>query len=89
MHINGFGAPFSRTCLAALNRALVPALPASLASSIVLPCSLGTIAPGVNVKFSLKIRIRKLMGSGFNCRIKVFGKAKDSIGITSGAFDSS
>lgn len=89
VHIKGFGAPFSRTCLAALNRALLPRLPISLASSMVLPCSLGTIAPGVNAKFSLNIRVRNLITSGFNCRINLFGKAKTSIGATSGAVDSS
>lgn len=61
----------------------------SLASTVVLPCSLGTMAPGVNANFSLNIRVRKLLTSGFNCRMNLFGNANSSMGATAGALDSS
>ncbi|MCI5664373.1 MAG: OprO/OprP family phosphate-selective porin [Mediterranea sp.] len=72
MRAGKFKTPFSHAYLTTLGETLMPQLPVSLTSSVILPYSLNAVTPHIATGFDLGVELHGLLGGKFGYEVGIF-----------------
>ena len=72
MRVGKFKTPFSHAYLTTLGETLMPQLPVSLTSSVILPYSLNAVTPHIATGFDLGVELHGLLGGKFGYEVGIF-----------------
>ncbi len=81
-----FKTPFSHAYLTTLGETLMPTLPVSLTSSVILPYSLNAVTPNIGTGFDLGIEIHGLVKDKFGYEVGLFNGTGSSVNVASKTF---
>lgn len=85
LRVGKFKTPFSHAYLTTLGETLMPALPTSLTSAVILPYSLNAVTPTIGTGFDLGMELHGMMTDKFGYEVGIFngtGAAVNSAGKT-------
>lgn len=85
LRVGKFKTPFSHAYLTTLGETLMPALPTSLTSAVILPHSLNAVTPNIGTGFDLGVELHGLLGGKWGYEVGLFngtGAAVNSAGKT-------
>lgn len=78
-----FKTPFSHACLTTLGETLLPQLPVSLASPVIMPYSLNAVTPNMATGFDLGVELHGLVGEKFGYEVGLFNGTGISVNTAS------
>lgn len=78
-----FKTPFSHACLTTLGETLLPQLPVSLASPVIMPYSLNAVTPNMATGFDLGVELHGLVGDKFGYEVGLFNGTGISVNTAS------
>ena len=81
VRVGKFKTPFSHAYLTTLGEALLPSLPVSLTSSVILPHSLNAVTPNIGTGFDLGVEIHGLLKEKFPTEVGLFNGTGSSVNI--------
>lgn len=81
VRVGKFKTPFSHAYLTTLGEALLPSLPVSLTSSVILPHSLNAVTPNIGTGFDLGVEIHGLLKEKFGYEVGLFNGTGSSVNI--------
>ena len=79
VRIGKFKTPFSHAYLTTLGETLLPQLPLSLTSSVIMPYSLNAVTPNIGTGFDLGVEIHGLVGGKFGYEVGLFNGTGASV----------
>lgn len=85
LRVGKFKTPFSHAYLTTLGETLLPQLPVSLTSSVILPYSLNAVTPNIGTGFDLGVELHGLLGGRWGYEVGLFngtGAAVNTAGKT-------
>ncbi|MBQ8608413.1 MAG: porin, partial [Bacteroidaceae bacterium] len=85
LRVGKFKTPFSHAYLTTLGETLMPALPTSLTSAVILPHSLNAVTPNIGTGFDLGVELHGLLGGKWGYEVGLFngtGASVNSAGKT-------
>ena len=83
VRIGKFKTPFSHAYLTTLGETLLPVLPVSLTSAVILPYSLNAVTPTIGTGFDLGVEIHGLLGGRFGYELGLFNGTGASVNTAS------
>ena len=83
IRVGKFKTPFSHAYLTTLGETLLPQLPVSLASSVILPYSLNDVTPNIGTGFDLGVEIHGLVADKFGYEVGLFNGTGASVNMAS------
>lgn len=83
VRIGKFKTPFSHAYLTTLGETLLPVLPVSLTSAVILPYSLNAVTPNIGTGFDLGVEIHGLLGGRFGYELGLFNGTGASVNTAS------
>ncbi len=81
-----FKTPFTHAYLTTLGETLMPVLPVSLTSSVILPYSLNAVTPNIGTGFDLGVEVHGLLGKKFGYEAGIFNGTGGSVNTASKTF---
>ena len=78
-----FKTPFSHVCLTTLGETLLPQLPVSLTSSVIMPHSLNAVTPDMATGFDLGVELHGLVDGKFGYEVGLFNGTGISVNTAS------
>ena len=81
VRVGKFKTPFSHAYLTTLGEALLPSLPVSLTSSVILPHSLNAVTPNIGTGFDLGVEIHGLLKEKFGYEVGLYNGTGSSVNI--------
>ena len=79
VRVGKFKTPFSHAYLTTLGETLLPQLPVSLTSAIILPYSLNAVTPNIGTGFDLGVEIHGLIADKFGYEVGLFNGTGSSV----------
>ena len=86
LRVGKFKTPFSHAYLTTLGETLMPQLPLSLATAVIMPYSLNAVMPNVGTGFDLGIELHGLVGNQFGYEVGLFNGTGSSINTATKTF---
>lgn len=86
VRVGKFKTPFTHAYLTTLGETLMPTLPVSLTSSVILPYSLNAVTPNVGTGFDLGVEIHGLIKDKFGYEVGLFNGTGSSVNLASKTF---
>ena len=83
IRVGKFKTPFSHAYLTTLGETLLPQLPVSLTSSVILPYSLNAVTPNIGTGFDLGVEIHGLVADKFGYEVGLFNGTGASVNTAS------
>lgn len=83
LRVGKFKTPFSHSYLTTLGETLLPQLPVSLASSVIMPYSLNAVTPNMATGFDLGVELHGLVGEKFGYEVDLFNGTGISVNTAS------
>lgn len=83
LRVGKFKTPFSHAYLTTLGETLLPLLPVSLTSSIIMPYSLNAVSPNIGTGFDLGVELHGLVGEKFGYEVGLFNGTGISVNTAS------
>ena len=80
IRVGKFKTPFSHAYLTTLGETLLPQLPVSLTSSVILPYSLNAVTPNIGTGFDLGVEVHGLVADKFGSKRRQKERAGGAIG---------
>lgn len=81
VRVGKFKTPFSHAYLTTLGEALLPSLPVSLTSSVILPYSLNAVTPNIATGFDLGVELHGLVKNKFGYQIGLFNGTGNTVNL--------
>ena len=79
IRVGKFKTPFSHAYLTTLGETLMPTLPVSLTSSVILPYSLNAVTPNIGTGFDLGVEVHGLVADRFGYEVGIFNGTGASV----------
>ena len=79
VRVGKFKTPFSHAYLTTLGETLLPQLPVSLTSAVILPYSLNAVTPNIGTGFDLGVEIHGLVADKFGYEVGLFNGTGSSV----------
>ena len=76
-----FKTPFSHAYLTTLGETLMPSLPVSLTSQVILPYSLNAVTPNIGLGFDLGVEVHGLVKEKFGYEVGIFNGTGSSVNV--------
>lgn len=86
LRVGKFKTPFSHAYLTTLGETLMPQLPLSLATAVIMPYSLNAVMPNIGTGFDLGIELHGLVGNQFGYEVGLFNGTDSSINTATKTF---
>lgn len=86
LRVGKFKTPFSHAYLTTLGETLMPQLPLSLTTAVIMPYSLNAVMPNVGTGFDLGIELHGLVGNQFGYEVGLFNGTGSSINTATKTF---
>ena len=86
LRVGKFKTPFSHAYLTSLGETLMPQLPLSLATAVIMPYSLNAVMPNIGTGFDLGIELHGLVGNQFGYEVGLFNGTGSSINTATKTF---
>ncbi len=86
VRVGKFKTPFSHAYLTTLGETLMPSLPTSLTTSVILPYSLNAVTPNIGTGFDLGAEIHGLVGGKFGYEVGIFNGTGSSVNSATKTF---
>ena len=86
IRVGKFKTPFSHAYLTTLGETLMPTLPTSLTSSVILPYSLNAVTPNIGMGFDLGVEVHGLVKDKFGYEVGIFNGTGSSVNVASKTF---
>lgn len=86
LRVGKFKTPFSHAYLTTLGETLMPQLPLSLATAVIMPYSLNAVMPNIGTGFDLGIELHGLVGNQFGYEVGLFNGTGSSINTATKTF---
>lgn len=83
LRVGKFKTPFSHAYLTTLGETLLPQLPVSLTSSVIMPYSLNAVTPNIGTGFDLGVELHGLVGDKLGYEIGLFNGTGISVNTAS------
>lgn len=83
LRVGKFKTPFSHAYLTTLGETLLPQLPVSLTSSVIMPYSLNAVTPNMATGFDLGVELHGLVGEKFGYEVGLFNGTGISVNTAS------
>lgn len=83
LRVGKFKTPFSHAYLTTLGETLLPQLPISLTSSVILPYSLNAVTPNIGTGFDLGVELHGLVQDKFGYEVGIFNGTGSSVNTAS------
>ena len=83
LRVGKFKTPFSHAYLTTLGETLLPQLPVSLTSSVIMPYSLNAVSPNISTGFDLGVELHGLVGEKFGYEVGLFNGTGISVNTAS------
>ena len=83
IRVGKFKTPFSHAYLTTLGETLLPQLPVSLTSSVILPYSLNAVTPNIGTGFDLGVEVHGLVADKFGYEVGLFNGTGASVNTAS------
>lgn len=83
LRVGKFKTPFSHAYLTTLGETLLPQLPVSLTSSVIMPYSLNAVSPNIGTGFDLGVELHGLVGEKFGYEVGLFNGTGISVNTAS------
>ncbi len=81
IRVGKFKTPFTHAYLTTLGETLMPTLPVSLTSSVILPYSLNAVTPNIGTGFDLGVEIHGMFKNKFGYEIGIFNGTGSSVNV--------
>lgn len=81
VRVGKFKTPFSHAYLTTLGEALMPSLPVSLTSPVILPYSLNAVTPNIATGFDLGVELHGLVKDKFSYQIGLFNGTGNTVNL--------
>lgn len=81
LRVGKFKTSFSHACLTTLGETLLPQLPVSLASAVILPYSLNAVTPAMATGFDLGVELHGLLAGKFGYEVGLFNGTGASVNV--------
>ena len=79
LRVGKFKTPFSHAYLTTLGESLLPQMPLSLTTSVIMPYSLNAVMPGIGTGFDLGVELRGLVRDKFGYEVGIFNGTGASV----------
>lgn len=79
IRVGKFKTPFSHAYLTTLGETLMPTLPVSLTSAVILPYSLNAVTPNIGLGFDLGVEVHGLIRDKFGYEVGIFNGTGSSV----------
>ena len=79
LRVGKFKTPFSHAYLTTLGESLLPQMPLSLTTSVIMPYSLNAVMPGIGTGFDLGIELHGLLRDRFGYEVGIFNGTGASV----------
>lgn len=86
VRIGKFKTPFTHAYLTTLGETLMPCLPVSLTSSVIMPYSLNAVSPNIGTGFDLGVEVHGLVKERFGYQVGIFNGTGSSVNVASKTF---
>lgn len=86
IRVGKFKTPFSHAYLTTLGETLMPTLPVSLTSQVILPYSLNAVTPNIGLGFDLGVEIHGLVQDKFGYEVGIFNGTGSLVNIAGKTF---
>ena len=86
IRVGKFKTPFTHAYLTTLGETLMPTVPVSLTSSVILPYSLNAVTPNIGTGFDLGVEIHGLVKDKFGYEVGIFNGTGSSVNLASKTF---
>ena len=86
IRVGKFKTPFSHAYLTTLGETLMPTLPTSLTSSVILPYSLNAVTPNIGMGFDLGVEVHGLVKEKFGYEVGIFNGTGSTVNVASKTF---
>ena len=86
IRVGKFKTPFTHAYLTTLGETLMPTLPVSLTSAVILPYSLNAVTPNIGTGFDLGVEIRGLVKKKFGYEVGIFNGTGSSVNVANKTF---
>ena len=86
IRVGKFKTPFTHAYLTTLGETLMPTLPVSLTSAVILPYSLNAVTPNIGTGFDLGVEIRGLVKKKFGYEVGIFYGTGSSVNVANKTF---
>ncbi len=83
VRIGKFKTPFSHAYLTTLGEALMPQMPASLTSSVIMPYSLNAVTPHIGTGFDLGVEVHGFFAKKFGYEVGIFNGTGSTVNTAS------
>ena len=84
--VGKFKTPFTHAYLTTLGETLMPTLPVSLTSSVILPYSLNAVTPNIGTGFDLGVEVHGLVNKKFGYEVGIFNGTGSSVNAATKTF---
>ena len=84
--VGKFKTPFTHAYLTTLGETLMPTLPVSLTSSVILPYSLNAVTPNIGTGFDLGVEVHGLVNKKFGYEVGIFNGTGSSVNTATKTF---
>lgn len=84
--VGKFKTPFTHAYLTTLGGTLMPTLPVSLTSSVILPYSLNAVTPNIGTGFDLGVEVHGLVNKKFGYEVGIFNGTGSSVNTATKTF---
>ena len=81
VRVGKFKTPFSHAYLTTLGETLLPVMPLSLTTSVILPYSLNAVTPNIGTGFDLGVEIHGLLAGKFGYEVGLFNGTGASVNV--------
>ena len=81
VRVGKFKTPFSHAYLTTLGETLMPTLPVSLTSQVILPYSLNAVTPNIGLGFDLGVEVHGLVKEKFGYEVGIFNGTGSSVNV--------
>ena len=86
LRVGKFKTPFSHAYLTTLGETLLPQLPVSLTSSVIMPYSLNAVTPNIGMGFDLGVEVHGLVKEKFGYEVGIFNGTGSTVNVASKTF---
>ena len=86
IRVGKFKTPFTHAYLTTLGETLMPTVPVSLTSSVILPYSLNAVTPNIGTGFDLGVEVHGLVKDKFGYEVGIFNGTGSSVNLASKTF---
>ena len=83
IRVGKFKTPFTHAYLTTLGETLMPTVPVSLTSSVILPYSLNAVTPNIGTGFDLGVEVHGLVKDKFGYEVGIFNGTGSSVNLAS------